>query len=136
MTQQVRQVTTIPASLDDVWAVVGDVGNVADWVPALEASRLEGDVRHARFAGGGDATERIVSRDDENRTYTYAYLQGPLALASYESTLTVGGRDGAAEVEWSAEFAAEDPTTEAELSTAIDGIYAAGLASLLTRFGG
>ncbi|GAA1271152.1 hypothetical protein GCM10009609_37830 [Pseudonocardia aurantiaca] len=59
----------IAASPDAVWAMGGDVGNIADWVPAIERSHLVGDVRHATFAGGGDATERIVERDDAARWY-------------------------------------------------------------------
>ena len=43
----------IDADPDAVWEVGGDASNVADWIPALESSSLDGDLRRAVFAGGG-----------------------------------------------------------------------------------
>lgn len=135
--KRVEQQTQLNASPDAVWQVVGDTGGVATWVPAIESSRMEGQIRHATFAGGaGDAREEIVSLDDESRSYTYRYLDGPLALDSYESTITVHPEGQGARVVWTAEFAAADDETEAGLAEAIDGIYASGLDELRSRFGG
>lgn len=137
MTRQIHQSAQVPAPPKDVWAVVGDVAGAAGWIPALESSRLEGDLRHAEFAdGGGLARERIVNHDPAERTYTYEYLDGPLALEVYSSTILVRADpegDGSI-VDWTAEFAA-DPATEPDLATAIDGIYAGALAELRSRFG-
>lgn len=138
MTRQIHQSAQVTGTPDEVWAVVGDVAGAADWIPALESSRLEGDVRHAEFAGGGgSARERIVAHDPTGRTYTYEYLDGPLALDVYRSTLLVrADPDGEGSVvDWTAEFAAVDAATEPDLATAIDGIYAGALAELQGRFG-
>ena len=76
---QVTETRIFTASPDAVWAIGGDVANVADWLPALEKSHMVGDVRHATFAdGGGDATERIVSRDDTAREVGTAALVGDI----------------------------------------------------------
>ncbi len=81
---------------DAVWGVVGDAGAVADWIPAIATSRLEGNVRHASFAdGGGDAVEIITSHDDAGRSYVYEYQSGPLPLEEYTSRITVN-EDGEA----------------------------------------
>ncbi|MGY1806955.1 SRPBCC family protein [Blastococcus sp. SYSU D00669] len=74
----VTETIAVAARPDAVWKVVGNAGAIADRVPAIESSRLEGDVRHATFAGGGgDATERIVEHDDATRSYLYEYLVVP-----------------------------------------------------------
>lgn len=113
---------------DRVWAVVGDTGGIAGWVPAIEKAHLEGDLRHARFAdGGGDAVERIVEHDDAARSYLYEYLSGPLPLQEYRSRITVHERDGGSEVVWSATFTSGSADTDTELATAISGIYRAAL---------
>jgi protein-tyrosine phosphatase len=124
----------IPAAPDAVWAIGGDVGNIADWVPAIEKSHLEGDIRHATFAeGGGDATERIVERDDATRSYVYEYLTGPLPLEFYQSRFAVKEHAEGAEVVWDAEFRAGSPETEAGLAQAIGGIYRSALQELRSR---
>ncbi len=130
----VSESIVIAADPDDVWKVGGDVGNVADWVPAIESSHLVGDVRHSTFAGGGgDATERIVERDDASRAYVYEYLAGPLPLEFYRSRFAVDEHPDGAEVVWSAEFRAGSAEQEADLAQAIGGIYGAALEELRNR---
>jgi Polyketide cyclase / dehydrase and lipid transport len=130
----VTETVVVTARPDAVWDVVGDAGAIADWVPAIESSRLEGDVRHATFAGGGgDATERIVEHDDAARSYVYEFLSGPLPLEVYRSRLSVRDHASGAEVVWDAEFSAASPDVEAELAEAIGGIYRSSLAELKTR---
>jgi hypothetical protein len=132
MSQTVRETVTVAAHPDVVWATVGDVGAVSTWAPALESSTLDGDVRTVQFAGGGGtAHERIVARDDERRAYTYQYLDGPLALERYESTISVTPTaDGGSEVVWAATFAAGSPEEESGLRDAIAGIYSTALTEL------
>lgn len=134
--KSIEQQVRLTAAPDEVWAVVGSPGEIADWVPAIEASAMAGQIRTATFAGGGgDAREEIVARDDAGRSYTYRYLQGPLPLASYESTLAVHPDDTGSRVVWTAEFSAADEETEAGLVPAINGIYSEALGELGARFG-
>jgi len=117
-----------------VWKLGGDTANIADWVPAIEKSHQEGDVRHATFAGGGgEATERIVEHDDAARSYVYEYLSGPLALKSYRSRFSVREHAEGAEVVWDAEFTAENAAEEPALAEAIRGIYRAAMESLAEK---
>ncbi|WP_369253118.1 SRPBCC family protein [Geodermatophilus amargosae] len=130
----VTETVVVAADPDTVWAVAGDAGAIAGWVPALESSRMEGDVRHGTFAGGGgDATERIVEHDDAARTYVYEYLTGPLALEEYRSRLSVREHAEGAEVVWASDFAAGSPEEEGQLAEAISGIYRGALAELKGR---
>ncbi|HEY1135092.1 MAG TPA: SRPBCC family protein [Nocardioides sp.] len=136
MAETIHVEARIAATPDRVWEVVGDVADVAAWIPAIESSRLEGDVRHATFAGGGgDARERIESKDDAGRTYTYSYLDGPLALERYSSTITVLADGDGSLVTWDAAFAAGSAAEEAELRAGITGIYEGALAELARQLG-
>jgi hypothetical protein len=130
----VTETVVVAADPGAVWALAGDSGSIATWVPATDSSRLEGDVRHATFAGGGgDATERIVEHEDAARTYLYEYLAGPLALAEYRSRLSVRDHAHGAEVVWVADFAAASAEEEAGLAQAISGIYRDALTELKHR---
>jgi hypothetical protein len=127
----------IRATPDAVWKVGGDVGNISDWVPAIEESHLDGDIRHATFAGGGGvATERIVERDDEARAYVYEYLSGPLPLEEYRSRFAVQGHPDGSEVVWSSTFTAGSAEEETALAEAIGGIYRSALNALRDRVAG
>lgn len=127
--------TVIDSDPESVWKIGGDVANVAAWVPAIETSSLNGDLRQAVFAdGGGEVYERIVERDDTARFYVYEYMSGPLALTFYRSRFSVNEHSDGAEVEWSAEFRAGSAAEEADLAEALSAIYRAGLKQLASRW--
>ncbi|MDF3308172.1 SRPBCC family protein [Rhodococcus sp. T2V] len=133
---RVVETRIIGAPPDAVWKVGGDTANVANWIPALEKSRQQDDLRYATFAnGGGEATERIVAHDDAQRSYTYEYFAGPLPLSFYSSTFTVNPHPDGAEVVWSAEFASTSPESEPELAEAITDIYRSALIELANHAG-
>lgn len=117
-------------SPDAIWAVIGDPAGAAAWIPSLDTSRLDGDVRHVVFTDGNPARERIASHDDENRTYTYEYIDGPLPLAKYVSTIGVKELGSGSVITWDAEFTAagDDPEPlESQLVTGIGEIYQGAL---------
>ncbi|HEY3716508.1 MAG TPA: SRPBCC family protein [Jatrophihabitantaceae bacterium] len=132
----VSESIAIDAAPDKVWRIAGDIGNVSRWIPALESSRLEGDIRHADFAGGGgSARERIVERDDAARYYVYEYLDGPLALKEYRSRFAVQAQpNGTSLVTWDSYLTAGSAEEEGALAKAISGIYADALAKLAGQF--
>ena len=129
--KNITETKTYAAGPAEVWKVVGDTGAVATWVPAIESSHLEGDVRHATFAGGGgDATERIVEKDDAGRSYVYEYLTGPLPLQEYRSRISVREHSQGSEVVWVSDFTSGSADTDEELAQAISGIYRGALDQL------
>ncbi|MEE2061654.1 SRPBCC family protein [Rhodococcus artemisiae] len=120
-----------PVSAETVWNWIGSTGEVASWIPAIRSSRMEGDVRHVVFTDGEPARERIVEFDDGERTYAYEYIDGPLPLRHYRSTVSVVETgDRGCTVRWAAEFGAESADVEAGLATAIEGIYSDALDEL------
>ncbi|GAA5060777.1 SRPBCC family protein [Nocardia callitridis] len=125
-----------PQSAATVWAWVGDTATVANWIPAIGESHMVEDIRHVTFTDGNPARERIVEHDDAKRRYTYEYLDGPLPLRVYRSTIGVADTAHGSKVVWSAEFSAESEADEPGLGTAIDGIYSDALTELATKLAG
>lgn len=137
--------TTVPASADEVWALVRDFNGLPSWHPAISESSLEsgadaasvGAVRKLTLGDGGVVRERLVNLDDTDRRYTYEILESPFPIRSYRSTIRVAPVTAAGEafVEWWCQYDAEG-ANEAELnSTFADGVYATGLAALREHFG-
>ena len=125
---------TFNASPDKVWAIVGDVGGISKWVPAMESSESTdgGKTRHCVLGGGmGEVDEVVTARDDAARSYSYAITKSGLPLQNYKSTITVNDAGGGnSEVVWSASFDPDIPAEEAE--GMIKGLYESSLATLKT----
>jgi uncharacterized protein YndB with AHSA1/START domain len=122
---EIRHEIDIAAPADTTWSVVGKPGAIADWLPALAESRLEGNLRYATMPDGSHTVEEIIRHSDEERTYAYTIVEAPLALDGYESTIQVEERPAGSRVVWSAHFEADDG-----LRAAVDGMYENGLQSL------
>lgn len=122
---------------DEVWAASGDPATVADWLPAVEKSWMEGDVRVAELVGGaGQARERIIQVNDEKHFYDYSYEGGPLVLNEFTSRFAVVPDGDGSRIEWTAEFVADTDEEGAELTTAVSGMYRGGLDNLRTKLSG
>ncbi|WP_288436669.1 tyrosine-protein phosphatase [uncultured Gordonia sp.] len=126
-TTQILRSAHLPISADAAWAIVGDVAGVHRWVPGLAATSVENDIRTVTFDDRSQAHEQIIAHDDVGRSYTYRYLDGPIPLDAYESTVTVGpDHDGTGSlVVWNATLQATP-----DVLTAVEGLYDAGMATL------
>lgn len=71
MTTKARAETTINKPADEVWARIHNFGDLS-WVPGVASVTLDGDQRSIRMERGTfDLRQRLVSRDDYNRTYSF-----------------------------------------------------------------
>lgn len=84
----IRIHTRIDAPADDVWKVVADTGNIADWFGPIVKSSQNGDVRTVELDGGPTLEERIVTNDGELRRLQYVIESG-LPLESHLGTIDV-----------------------------------------------
>jgi uncharacterized protein YndB with AHSA1/START domain len=130
---QIHETLTIAADPARVWAVAGDPGAIAQWLPALASSDVEGEERSCTTVDGADLKERIVERNDAERYYVYEITEAPMPLASYRSKLAVEGHDGHSHVTWTADFEPESEASSAELEQTFTQIYRDGLDSLRAR---
>jgi hypothetical protein len=134
----------VPASADDVWQIVRQFNGLADWHPMINESKIEsgsaqevGAVRRLTLGDGSQVAERLLTLDDDDRSYTYAFTDpGNMPVRSYKSTVRVAPitSTGQAFVEWWAWFDSES-AVEADMSrTYSEGVYGSGIAALAERF--
>lgn len=129
----VQQQIEIAASPEDVWALAGDPARIADWLPAIDTSCLEGDRRSCTLVDGGQIEERILEHSDAERRYRYEILEGPMPVSAYNSSFEVRDHDGHAQVIWTADFEPEEPGQEQQLVETFEQIYSGGLESLKNK---
>jgi carbon monoxide dehydrogenase subunit G len=89
-----------------VWALVGDFGGIAGWMPGMESCRLEGDNRILDTMGM-TITEKLVSRDDTARAITYGIVDG-VPVESHEATITVSPAGAGSHVTWVVDAAPDE----------------------------
>lgn len=129
---EVNETIAVDAPPSRVWELVGEPGRIAEWLPALASSSVEGERRTCQLAGpdGGEISERILEHSDDERRYAYEILEGPMPLESYRSEISVQERDGGSEVVWRAQFEPAGDAPADELVGSISEIYRGGLESL------
>lgn len=134
----VSKEVTVNASPDTTWKMIGDFNHLDVWHPVVVGSELthgkSNNMRLLTLGNGATITEKQVSRNDADRSYTYAIVESPLPVADYVSTISVtAAADGKSTVTWSSSFDAKDASDE-DAVNAIAGIYDAGLNNLDKHF--
>jgi carbon monoxide dehydrogenase subunit G len=118
----------INGSADDVWAVVGDFGGIATWMPGMESCRVEGEDRILETMGM-TITEHLVAKDDAARALTYSIVGG-VPIESHEAVITVTPTGDTSHVTW-----AVDATPD-EMADLMTGVYQGALDELKKRIEG
>jgi hypothetical protein len=130
----IKETASYAQSVEQVWNQCGVPGRLDRWLPAVEKSWSDGDIRYAELVGGaGRARERVTEHSDEQHFYVYDYLDGPMVLNSFSSRFAVvPSANGGSEIVWTAEFLADAEAEGAELAKAVSGMYQGGLQQIKT----
>ena len=132
MTIVVEKTQVLTMTPDEAWALIGDPADLARWIDGFPKLEMKGDVRTIPAPEGPPTVERIVAKDDAQRTYTYEYVSGALPLETYRSTLSVEPHEDGALVRWAAKFTT--PADKAEwLTKRINRSYENALVALAKR---
>jgi mxaD protein len=115
---------------DQVWAIVGDLGAVARWVPGVASARIEGTRRICTLEDGGEIHEEIRDFSEAQRRYAYTQSVHPFDLERSEGILAVKTTGDGSVVTWNAEVVLGNPTHEDQISTMLKEGYATALANL------
>ncbi len=119
----------LDASPDEVWKVIADYGNIADWFPGIDESSAEGMTRRCKF-GDIDIEEEIVTCDDDLRRLQYRITGGPMAPEFHLATVDIHDVDGKTLLVYSCDV--EPDEAKDILEPALQG----GVDALKQRFGG
>jgi uncharacterized protein YndB with AHSA1/START domain len=93
---------------DDVFAIVGDAGNVAAWFPIVRTSTATAAERHCRLQGDVPLDEAIVTNDPELRRFQYRITGGGVPVDSHLSTVDVIDLAGSSLVVYSTEVTPDE----------------------------
>ena len=116
---------------DRVWDLIAGFNTLPDYHAAVEASVLSKGGAERRLtmtdeAGGGTVVERLMSFDDEKRTFSYRILElidCPLPFADYRAHVQVEETSaGNCRVHWGSTFRTVGATDE-EASAIARSIY-------------
>ena len=122
-----RAEITIDSPADDVWAVVGNFGDLA-WMPGIESCELEGDDRILGMFGMR-IVERLYARDDEERTLTYGIVDGDMKPEVHRGIITVMPAGSGSFVTW-------DVETDDNMVEVMQGAYTGALGALKEQLEG
>ncbi len=77
----------IDATPDQVWDLIHEFGDLS-YMPGVESVTVEGDVRTVSTMGM-EIQERLVAKDDDDRTFSYAIVGGPVPVDSHQVNISV-----------------------------------------------
>ncbi|HEY3671991.1 MAG TPA: SRPBCC family protein [Acidimicrobiia bacterium] len=118
---EARAEITIDRPADDVWAVIGNFGELT-WMPGVETCELDGDDRILGMFGMR-IVERQLARDDEDRTLTYGIVDGDMNPEVHRATITVMPAGSGSFVTW-------DVETDDAMVEVMQGAYTGALGAL------
>ena len=127
----------IPASVDQVWQLMGGFDALPDWLPFIPKSVVSegGRVRTLTTSDGGTVIERLEAFDNRQRSYSYSIIQAPFPVVDYLSTIAVVATadSNITRVEWSGSFTPVN-VSDADAEALFSGIYRDGLQALKNNF--
>lgn len=122
---EIRSHVIIAAAADDVWRIVSDAPNIANWMPAMTDSTGDATRRTVTLADGSKLIEDIVTNDSDRRRFQYRVVGGDLPVTRHLGTVDVlSVAENQSIVVYSTEL---EP---AELATAFDEAISSGLENL------
>jgi carbon monoxide dehydrogenase subunit G len=118
---EARAEITIDRPVDDVWAVVGNFGDLS-WMPGIEKCELEGDDRVLSMFGMR-IVERQFNRDEEAYVIAYGIVDGDMKPETHEATITVVEEGAGSHVTW-------DVVTDDAMTDVMKNAYQGALEAL------
>jgi carbon monoxide dehydrogenase subunit G len=105
---EARAEITIDRPVDDVWAVVGNFGDMS-WMPGVDTCELEGDDRVLGMFGMR-VVEHLHGRDEEACVISYGISEGDLKFDKHLATITITPEGDGSHVTWDVEV--DDASTD------------------------
>jgi carbon monoxide dehydrogenase subunit G len=125
---EARAEITIDRPADEVWATIGNFGELT-WMPGVDSSELDGDVRTLSMFGSMRVVERQFARDDDERTLTYGIIDGDMKPEVHRATIKVNPAGSGSFVTW-------DVTTDDAMVEVMQGAYTGALEALKAQLEG
>jgi len=124
--------------IDELWAILGDFGDVAKWSGHPKESCVQdgkgiGALRTLRPGDGREIVDRLEAQTDFS--YSYSIVTSPLPYKSYFATMSVAAIDDeATEFTWSGEFEPKGISHD-EAIAFTENMYAMGIGLMRKTLG-
>ncbi len=133
---EIEEEVVIDATPDAVWAVVGDLTAVTDYVPGIVQARMDGSTRVCVMADGQEIHEAISDLSAATRSYRYDHVKTPMPVDQSSGSFSVLARNGQTVARIEASLRAADPAMQTQLVDMMRGGVRQTLANLQTRVQG
>ena len=100
--KKIRIEKQIKCSVDSLWELFSDVTR-SDWVPFANEIILENDVRTFKMDGVGEIKEKIIEKDQANKSLTYSVIKSPAPLNHHLAKVTVLEDNNFSKLVWTSE---------------------------------
>ena len=101
--KKIRIEKQIKCSVDSLWELFSDVTR-SDWVPFANEIILENDVRTFKMDGVGEIKEKIIEKDQANKSLTYSVIKSPAPLNHHLAKVTVLEDKNFSKLVWTSEI--------------------------------
>ena len=126
---------SLASSKEDVWALVGDFGALAEWHPMVPNCTLSEDgLTRTISLPGVSAVEVLDPEASGVWSHTYSVVSSPMPLEAYRATLSVEGTGDRARVKVHSTFKPVG-VPEGAVVAMLEGFFRAGFKQLKIRFG-
>jgi carbon monoxide dehydrogenase subunit G len=99
---------SIDRSPDEVWKLLREFGDLAEWMPGIESCSVAGDVRTLQTMGI-EIKEQLRSLDDDRRRISYSVVESPMGnLESHLATISVEPEGNGSRVTWAVEVVPDE----------------------------
>lgn len=125
---EARAETTIAKPADEVWATIGNFGELG-WMPGVDSCELQGENLRVLKMFGMTVEETQLRRDEAGRSLTYGITGGDMLPERHEATITVTPQGDGSHVTW-------DVDTTDTMVEAMKGAYQGALDGLKAQLEG
>ena len=100
--KKIRVEKHIKCSADSLWELFADVTR-SDWVPFANEIVFENDVRTFKMDGVGEIQEKIIKKDQANKSLTYSVIKSPVPLNHHLAKVIVLEDNNFSKLIWTSE---------------------------------
>ena len=127
----------VKASASTVWSLIGPFCAIKNWLPPVGECIEDGKAPPTRVLvtkdGKAAFVETQTARNDNEHTYSYAFVSSPLPVSNYKATIKVTAKgDGFSTITWTGSYT-PDQGKEKAANEALNGVYEAGLTEIKAR---
>lgn len=139
---KVEESATLASPPAAIWKVIGDYAGLHEWHPAIASTKINkgknnvhGAVRSLTTKDGARIVEELLAYDGKGHSMRYRFLESPMPITDYVSTLAVKPDGKGSRIVWTGEFNRTGEIDDAKAKEIFVGIYRAGFEGVRAKLG-